>query len=301
MVSSVIVPVFLTLVAVLSAQEAPGPASPAPPPLQSGAEVFNQAPPGVEEALRARLKTFYDCYLTGKFRIAYELVAEENKDDYFNRAKTPYHSYKIAKIEFSDDYTKAKVLVVVNRDFHIQGHILAADVPLAENWKVESGQWVWYLPDGNMRQMPFGKDSQVPNSAANASDSTKPRPNVQGDPKSLTAAFNRLAWPDKPVLTLGFENQFQDRAVLTNNSDRPLTFHLEFNPLAGLKVEPATGQIESGHSITIQVRYESPDHALPLDRSARTIHVLYDGGGTVQFEIVWGKDVAAKTTPAKMQ
>ena len=82
----------------------------------------------------------------------------------------------------------------------------------------------------------------------------------------MTAAFHRLAWPDKPVLTLGRGNQFQDHAELTNRSDKPLKFHLDFKPLSGLKVEPQTGQIDPGHSLTIYAKYESPNQSLPSDR-----------------------------------
>ena len=116
----------------------------------------------------------------------------------------------------------------------------------------------------------------------------------------MTAAFHRLAWPDKPVLTLGRGTQFQDHAELTNLSDKPLKFHLDFKPLAGLRVEPQTGQIEPGHSMTLFVKYESPNHSLPLDRSARSIQIIYDGGGAVQVEVVWEKEADAKTAAVKM-
>ena len=149
MVPKAILPVLLAAVALQSyaRQTATQPAGTPHAPLSSGTDFFNQAPPGVEDGLRARLKLFYDAYLTGKFRQAYELVAEEDKDEYFNRAKTPYHSYRIGSIQFSDNFSKAKVLLVVNRDFHFQGHTMAVDVPIAEDWKIENGQWMWYLPE----------------------------------------------------------------------------------------------------------------------------------------------------------
>ena len=167
MVPKVILPILLAAVALpSSARQAVTQPAGTPPPLLPGKDFFNQAPPGVEEGLRARLKLFYDAYLTGKFRQAYELVAEEDKDDYFDRAKTPYHSYRIGSIQFSDNFSKAKVLLVVNRDFHFQGHTMAVDVPIAEDWKIESGQWVWFLPNKGMRETPFGIAAPVPNNPA---------------------------------------------------------------------------------------------------------------------------------------
>ncbi|MGC2657300.1 MAG: hypothetical protein WA324_04935 [Bryobacteraceae bacterium] len=301
MVSKKIFSILLTSAALSFAQQAPQQPAPPPPPA-SDPSFFNQAPPGVEDGLRARLKIFYDCYLTGKFRPAYELVAEEDKDDYFNRAKTPYHSYRITTIQFSDNYTVAKVVLVINRDFHFQGRIMAVDVPISEHWKIENGQWVWYLPNKGIRSTPFGGIA-VPDPSLNAASGTpaagKPLSGMLSDPESQAAAFDSLAWPDKPVLSLGPSDQFQDHAVLTNHSANALAFHLEFKPLTGLKVEPATGVIEAGHSMTLRARYDSPDHGLPADRSPRPIKVVYEGRGTVQVGLVWEADAVAKTTGAK--
>lgn len=311
MISKVILPLLLAI-GLLSAQQPPAQPSQAPAPA-AGTDFFHQAPPGVEEALRARLKTFYDCYLNGKFRIAYELVAEENKDDYFNRSKSTFHSYKIGSIAFSDNYTKAKVMMIINRDMVFQGHTFAVDVPTAAYWKVENGQWVWYLLYRSLRgqQTPFGLvplesppqkplGSATPDTPATSSDSPKALPKIPNDPRSMTAAFNSLAWPDKPVLSLGPGNQFQDHTVLNNHSNRQLAFHLEFKPLAGLKVEPAKGQIGPGQSLKLQAKYDAAGHGLPLDRSARPIRILYEGGGVVEVELVWAKDATPKTTTARV-
>ncbi|HWF46681.1 MAG TPA: hypothetical protein VG168_06730 [Bryobacteraceae bacterium] len=312
MVSKILLPLLSAVVA-LSAQQPSAQPSQAAPPAASGSDFFHQAPPGVAENLRARLKIFYDCYLTGKFRVAFELVAEENKDDYFNRSKTTYHSYKIGSIEFSDNYTKAKVMLITNRDMVFQGHTFAVDVPMTAYWKVENGQWVWYLLYRSLRgqQTPFGlvpleSSAKTPSDPAavprdSASDAPKALPKIPNDPRSMTAAFESLAWPDKPVLSLGRSDEFRDHAVLSNHSNRKLMFHLEFTPLAGLKVEPAKGQIDPGQSLNIEAKYDAAGHALPLDRSARPIRIVYEGGGMVELEVVWARDAPTKTQAAKVQ
>lgn len=304
MVLKVVLPVLLVAVGLQASAQEPQPAQPpqSAPPVQSGAEVFNQAPPEIEEALRARMKLFYDCYLTGKFRQAYDLVAEDSKDDYFNRAKTPYHSYKILSIQFSDNYTKAKAMVVVNRDMKFDGHTLAVDTPMDVDWKIENGQWVWYLPPRNSEahETPFGT---VPPAAAPSNDSShsaeggNAHPKAPSDAGSMAAAFDRLAWPDKPVLSLGLADHFQDHAVLINRSGTPLKFHLEYKALPGLKLEPLSGEISAGTSLTIQATYDSPDHSLPFDLNARPIQIIYESGGSVQLQIVWDKEGSGKSVP----
>jgi hypothetical protein len=114
----------------------------------------------------------------------------------------------------------------------------------------------------------------------------------------MAAAFDRLAWPDKPVLSLGLADHFQDHAVLINRSSSPLKFHLEFTPLPGLKVEPLNGEIAAGSSLAVQATYDSPNHSFPPDLSARPIHIVYESGGSVQLQIVWEKDGPAKPAPA---
>jgi hypothetical protein len=301
MVLKVVLPVLLVAVGFEASAQGPQAAQPpqSTPPVQSGADVFNSTPPGVEDALRARMKLFYDCYLTGKFRQAYDLVAEDSKDQYFNQAKTPYHSYKINSIQFSDNFTKAKVMVVVNRDFTFDNHTFPVDMPMMAYWKIENGQWVWYIipRTAEERQTPFGTvyPETATSNAPTASESGKSVPKGPSDPSTMAAAFNRLAWPDKPVLTLGPAGHFQDHAVLNNHSPNPLKFHLEFNALPGLKLEPMKGEIGGGRSLEIHATYDSPDNTLPSDLSARPIKVVYESGGSVQLQIVWDKDSPAKS------
>jgi hypothetical protein len=78
-------------------------------------------------------------------------------------------------------------------------------------------------------------------------------------------------------------------------------FHLEFKPLAGLKVEPAKGQIEPGQSLTVEAKYEAAGRGLPADRSARPIRIVYEGGGVVEVEVVWANDTPTKTAAAKVR
>ena len=44
---------------------------------QDNSDLFEKAPPPIDEALRARVAQFYHAYTTGKFREAYPLVAED--------------------------------------------------------------------------------------------------------------------------------------------------------------------------------------------------------------------------------
>src|SRR5438067_1630231 len=67
------------------------------------------APPEVEEALRARVTQFFQYHVDGDFRKAFELVAEDTKDQYFGEQKIQLKTFKIQYIIYSDEFTKAEV------------------------------------------------------------------------------------------------------------------------------------------------------------------------------------------------
>src|SRR4051812_9313910 len=75
---------------------------------------FAQAPPAapppqVDQALRARAAAFLQYQIDGNFRKAYDLVAEDSKDDYFSAAKQKAISFVIDDIQYADDFSKATV------------------------------------------------------------------------------------------------------------------------------------------------------------------------------------------------
>ncbi len=64
-------------------------------------------PPGVERALRERVRPFYEGFVDGKFRKAYEIVADDSKDAFLTLPKPHYDGFEIQKVVFSDDFSTA--------------------------------------------------------------------------------------------------------------------------------------------------------------------------------------------------
>ena len=73
---------------------------------------LDKPPQDVDDALRARIKTFYDLHVEHKYRQAEQLIAEESKDDFYTMSKPQVSGFRIASIEYSDHFTKAKALIV---------------------------------------------------------------------------------------------------------------------------------------------------------------------------------------------
>lgn len=125
---------------------------------QAPSELFEKAPPDVDAALRERVRLFYQAHVDGKFRLADSVVHEDSKDAYFAAEKTRYKGFEIIRINYSDNFTKARVVTAVVTDFAMPGFPSAeARVPVTTLWKLDGGEWWWYVePPGQGRQTPFG-------------------------------------------------------------------------------------------------------------------------------------------------
>jgi hypothetical protein len=100
----------------------------------------------VEEALRERVRSFYQAYVDGKFRKAYDIAADDSKDGFLTATKPHYDGCEIQKIVFSDDYAKAAVTTEIHTSFFFWGQVAPERTTEESHWKTVDGQWYWYIP-----------------------------------------------------------------------------------------------------------------------------------------------------------
>lgn len=125
---------------------------------QNASEIFNKPPEKVDQALRARITEFYQDHVAGKFREAERLVAEDTKDFFYNTNKPRYLGFSIQKIEYSDNFTKAKATLLCEQRVLFPGFAdKPVKIPTPSTWKLIDGQWFWYVDPESMRESPFGK------------------------------------------------------------------------------------------------------------------------------------------------
>jgi hypothetical protein len=135
---------------------------------------FLKAPAEVDNALRARIWEFFDLHVKGQFRKAEELVAEDTKDFFYTHNKPQYVGFEITKIEYSDHFTKAKATVLCEQYVVIPGFTdKPMKVPTPSTWKLENGNWYWYVDPEALRMTPWGKMTAGP-----ALPGAKPSPAV---------------------------------------------------------------------------------------------------------------------------
>ncbi len=125
---------------------------------QNSDNPFDKPPAGVDKALRARITEFYQDHVKGQFRKAEALVAEDTKDFFYSHNKPAYLSCETGKIQYSENYTRAKATVICEQYVMMPGFAnKPMKVPFPSTWKLVHGKWYWYVDPEQARMTPFGK------------------------------------------------------------------------------------------------------------------------------------------------
>jgi hypothetical protein len=159
-------------------------------------------PPDVDKALRARVNEFCSLHQQGKFRQAEEMVAADTRDYFYNSGKPRYVSYEIQSITYNQDFTKATAMVICEHYLPtpgFQGKTVKLLTPF--NWKIENGQWMWYVDKDALLTTPFGKMSLAPRTG----EPPPPLPAGAQPPPMIPTTLDQffsLIKADKTALTL---------------------------------------------------------------------------------------------------
>jgi hypothetical protein len=211
------------------------------------------APAEAEAALRARAEQFFQLQVDKKYRPAEAMVADDTKDLYYDGNKFNIDSFSIEKIELLDDNTRAKVTIKakVKRAVPIIG-IVDFDAPTTTLWKLENGQWVYYIDQAAALETPFGRvEAQKGN----------------GAPSPTTAMANKLAnlselrnlvKVDRNSVDLSLNGPAQTVTV-SNELPGGVDLELQADKIAGLSAELEKKHIEGGEKTVIQFRATGKD------------------------------------------
>jgi hypothetical protein len=199
-----------------------------------------------EAALRARVEKFYQLQVDKKFRQAEELVAEESKDAYYNGSKLNIKGFSIQQIEWLDNNSRARVSV--------KGKVVVSTVvgtqefemPALTSWKLESGQWFWYIDPELASRSPFGK---ITNRSANTAPGT-PAP---APPTIDVATLMTQVTVDSTSVILNPSNPARTVTV-SNNLPGPVTLELNSPTLEGVSIEMEKSELKGGEKRAIQFR-----------------------------------------------
>ncbi|MGI8746205.1 MAG: hypothetical protein ACR2NN_27215 [Bryobacteraceae bacterium] len=218
-------------------------------------DVFTKAPPEVDEALRARITTFYQAHITGKYRDAFQVVADEAQDDFIAASKDTYKGCEITKINYSEDFTKASVVTACKGEFRWRNERVPATLPLATNWKLVNGQWYWYLIKRDKMVTPFGISSVTPDNG----DGAKNLPAIPADPAAIARDILSKVSVDKTEIQLkGYETS-QDKVQITNDMPGPIRITVNSPGSTGLAIKLDKNELAAGEKAAVLFDYSVED------------------------------------------
>jgi hypothetical protein len=236
--------------------------------------LFEKAPPDVEKALKARVATFYQLFVDGKFRQAEALVAEDSKDVFFAAEKKKYKSCDQGSIAYSDNFTKAKAVVSCDTNYFAMGRQIEVKLPITSLWKLQEGEWFWYvIPPSQLTEYntPFGPAKRPQEEAGDTPPAPAPMVRPMISPEQLMKAVQA----DRDSLDFNSAKSSQQEVHLKNTLPGNVTLTASTG-IAGVSVKPSKAEIPSGAELTFVIAFDPQDPAIgcptclshPQDRKA---------------------------------
>jgi hypothetical protein len=220
---------------------------------QAPSDLFEKAPPPVDEALRARVAKFYQAHVDAKFRLADQYVAEESKDDFFAIDKTRYRAFEITKITYTDKFSKARVLTTCDSEMFAGVSRIPVKVPVTSLWKLIDGEWFWYIePRPAVIETPFGKMTSA-KPEAGSTPLSKPVPDV-------AAILKQVKVEPAEVRLSSFEPASAEVTV-SNQMPGSISLSLSYNGFAGFKAGLSRDRLGSGETARILLECKPSDRS----------------------------------------
>jgi hypothetical protein len=263
-------------------------------------DLFEKAPPGVEDALRARVNGFYQLWAEGKFRQAEKYVAQDSQETYYEMAKRKYDGCKILRIRYEAEFTRAVVAVECKGKWNIQGQEVDTGMVISYVWRLDKDDWYWTVHHPAVAETPFGTQGatygNLPNASALFNKSGLPTDvKAIGDgilkqvavdksevrlssfeKSSMTVTLhNGLSGPinvraDADGAPAGFEMAFS-RVLIPANEDATLTFKIDPKDKAAKPATPVRVSVEQTSQVfNILVTYAVPPEIEKLIEKSRT-------------------------------
>jgi len=239
---------------------------------QDNSDLFDKAPPPIDEALRARVTQFYHAYTTGKFREAYPLVAEDSQDAFLGASKDIMKSCEILRIKYSENFTIADVVEGCKGEWVYHGVKTPTSFPLTSHWKIVDGQWYWYYVKSTVMPSPFSPTGfiAVPPDAP-ADTAKKALPAIPANPVEAARGILSKVRVDKTAIKLhGYETSKDELHVI---NEMPGQVSLSIDPIAfpGLKITPGKTELQANEQTTIVFEYRLDDAAIECGECAKRV------------------------------
>lgn len=221
---------------------------------QDSSDLFQKAPPAIDDALRARVNEFYTDFIAGKFKAAYALVADDSEDKFFELSKDQYKSCEIIRINYSDQFTKATVITSCKTDWRWHGVSTMTTFPLTSTWEVIDGQWFWHYTKPTVVPSPFSPTGYIPVPKDTPENQVSVLPSVADAAKGILSKIG----VDKNTVRLSSSVPSEDIVHLRNDMPGEVSVEIQAPQMPGLKVSLGKTTLEAHEETAVLFQWQ-PD------------------------------------------
>jgi hypothetical protein len=223
-------------------------------------------PPEVEQALRARVTEFLQYHVDGNFRKAYDMVAEDTKDQYFSSGKVQLKGFKINDVKFTDNFTKAAVTATLSKTVNVAGQDVPTAMPSTTTWKIENGKWVWYNDAQAAWVTPVGPASAPPAAAAtprndNAGDAALPKDFSDQTIVAAARSILQQVSVDKTEVTMPTDKPSEEQVIFHNGMTGSVQLELNAPEIPGFSAKLTQSLARAASNVPLVLRYDPGDQS----------------------------------------
>ena len=219
------------------------------------------APPEINQALRARVTQFYSANISGKWRDAFQVVADDMQNEYLSASKDTYDRCDTIKISYTDNFSKAIVRENCHGEYRWHNSHIPATIPLTSTWKVVDGQWFWYFQKPTEVMTPWGLSTITPDDPKTPG-STTVNTNIETvlkDPASMAKAIlSQIKVDKKAIHLLGYESS-KDELHISNTMPGTISVLINCAPLPGFHIKQASVDIGPKETSAIVFEYDAEE------------------------------------------
>jgi hypothetical protein len=239
-----------------------------------------KAPEGLEESLRLRADEFYQLQIDGKFRAAEKYVCESSQEAYYLTEKRKWLSKEVAKVEFEQGYTRAKVSVRLGTEANMPpvGRVSLKSLVPTE-WKLEGGVWCFVMPSEQEgpRETPFGKMG-----GRKTAGESKPA-EIPGMVKVEEGFVRKAVSASKRELRVKGHEASSDEVEFANGMTGVVELQLAAPEMPGLEVKLSSTRLQSKEKAVLTVNYK-PESRTAKATSQVVVRVV-PTGQTFNFKL----------------
>src|SRR5262249_47027118 len=144
--------------------------------------------------------------------------------------KPAYMAFEIKNISYSDNFTKAKAIVICKVRVPMPDFTEPVMIPTPSTWKLENGQWFWYVDQSQGRETPFGRMKP----ASEAPPGGGVLPPISSGP-NIQALWNNVR-VDKNVVQLRAGEESSNEVIISNKMPGSINLRLDYSKTPGLAV-----------------------------------------------------------------